>query len=85
MSWIAKNSITGKTYGKKFNDIYSCQAFIDTKLFLLEYEYRRCFSLEEKICFDIEHEKDDVMRRIGCALQDFSARSGLEEEMSKLS
>ena len=33
MSWIAKNSITGKTYGIKFDSIYDCQAFIDTKLF----------------------------------------------------
>lgn len=52
--WIAKNSVTGKEYGKKFDSIYDCQAFIDKHLKLLEYEMQRAFSMEETILRDIE-------------------------------
>lgn len=49
MSWIAKNSITDKTYGKSFDSIYDCQNFIDKELCFLEYEMQRCFALEKDV------------------------------------
>lgn len=52
--WIAKNSVTGRTYGKPFKSIYECTSFIDNKLKLLEYEFQRAFALEEKFLEDIE-------------------------------
>lgn len=54
--WIAKNSVTGKEYGKKFKSIWDCQGFIDRNLKLLEYEMQRCFSLEQEFIFDIDNE-----------------------------
>ena len=34
--WVAKNDITGQTYGKSFKSIYDCQKFIDTKLMKIQ-------------------------------------------------
>lgn len=53
--WIAKNSLTGKTYGEPFESIYDCQSFIDGHLKLLEYEFQRAFALEDKFLRDIEY------------------------------
>ena len=52
--WIAKNSITGKVYGKKYQSIYDCQDFINKRLSILEYEFQRAFSLEKQIEEDIK-------------------------------
>lgn len=45
--WIAKNSITGRTYGKKYSSIYDCQQYIDSELSILQYEYMRICAIEE--------------------------------------
>ena len=57
MGWIAKNDITGKTYGKEFADIYECQKFIDTDLVILQYEWRRIAYLEEEEFDEREYQK----------------------------
>lgn len=59
--WIAKNSKTNETYGKKYKSIYDCQKFIDTELYILEYLYRRC----ECITKSIKNQKkfDDYMKK----------------------
>lgn len=67
--WIAKNSITGKTYGEKFSSIYDCQAFIDTKLIVLQYEFKKVFALENYIEDSLKER--DVFQIIGDALKEF--------------
>lgn len=47
--WIAKNSKTNETYGKKYNSIYDCQSYIDRELYILEYLYRRCEVITKSI------------------------------------
>ena len=47
--WIAKNSKTNETYGKKYESIYDCQNFIDKELYMLEYLYRRCECITKSI------------------------------------
>lgn len=84
MCWIAKNSITGITYGKKYRDIYSCQTFIDTKLHLLEYEFRRAFGLEQEVLRDIKRKPTEngvglVFQLINESLEDFKKESGLQD------
>lgn len=54
MSWIAKNDITGKTYGKTFKSIYDCQKYIDTELLKLQFLYSMIVGLE----YDIKTEDD---------------------------
>lgn len=44
--WIAKNSITGKTYGKAFKSIYDCQEYIDKDLLFLQYEWKSLSKME---------------------------------------
>lgn len=44
--WIAKNSITGTTYGDKFDSIYECQDFIDKNLIIIEYLSQRLKIIE---------------------------------------
>lgn len=44
--WIAKNSITGKTYGNKFKSIYDCQSFIDIITDAL-HSFESCDSMTE--------------------------------------
>lgn len=85
--WIAKNSITGTFYGKKFNNIMDCQHFIDTELLILEYEMQRCFSLEKEIISKIEFNskhKDEglfqrIMSQIKEGIDEFAEESGLIE------
>lgn len=55
--WIAKNDITGKTYGEPFESIYDCQKYIDTKLVILQYEWRRIAYLEEDQINEEKYEK----------------------------
>lgn len=45
--WIAKNEITGKTYGKAFESIYDCQKYIDEELVFLQYEWKSLMKMEE--------------------------------------
>lgn len=54
--WVAKNSKTGKNYGEKFDSIYDCQNFIDSKLRILEYLYQRIVVIERKILEDKNYE-----------------------------
>lgn len=71
--WIAKNSITGVTYGKAFSSIYDCQSFIDNSLGLLEYEFRRVFALEQEFIDEYELFKKtknkDIISCIGLRIQ----------------
>lgn len=46
--WIAKNSITGKTYGKAFKSIYDCQDYIDKELLFLQYEWKSLINMESQ-------------------------------------
>lgn len=79
-NWIAKNSITGTTYGKAFDSIWDCQAFIDNSLKLLEYEFQRSMALEHEFLSEIElcnktKEKGPIEMigmRIQFAIQDFT-------------
>lgn len=57
MSWIAKNDITGTTYGKVFDSIYDCQRFIDTDLVVLQYEWKRICALEKEILNEEDYKK----------------------------
>lgn len=77
--WIAKNSLTGKTYGEPFESIYDCQGFIDVHLKLLEYEFQRAFAMEERILEDIEciqkstgNVATDMMLRFQIGIQNFA-------------
>lgn len=77
--WIAKNSLTGKTYGEPFESIYDCQSFIDGHLKLLEYEFQRAFSMEERFLEDIEciqkstgYVAADMMLRFQIGIQHFA-------------
>lgn len=57
MSWIAKNSITGKEYGKKFDSIFDCQNFIDTDLKFLQYEWKQIKHMEESYQDEVDYLK----------------------------
>lgn len=78
--WCAKNSITGKVYGGNFESVYDCQAFIDEKLFLLEYEFSRCFSLEKNLCDNLENRS--LVYIINDCLREFTVSSDIEKTMS---
>lgn len=80
--WIAKNSITGTCYGKKYNSVYDCQAFIDKELCVLEYEMQRCFSLEEDVILHLKNENKSFFDIINDALKSFGEDSGLKEDLS---
>lgn len=87
--WVAKNSLTGTIYGKPFDCIYDCQQFIDGHLKLLEYEFQRCFSLENALLDDIERINKSTGSVLGdiclCfqfGIQNFSKR--FEDESFKL-
>ena len=49
MGWIAKNDITGKEYGRKYQSIYDCQKYIDTELIKLQFLYSLIVGLENDI------------------------------------
>lgn len=77
--WIAKNSITGKFYGEKYESIYDCQSFIDKKLFLLEYEMQRCFSLEKDVVANLK--KRSIFEIMQDAFRDFENDSGIKDDI----
>lgn len=80
--WIAKNSITGTTYGSKFDSIYDCQDFINTKLCVLEYEMQKCFALEFKIQKELNSKAKSFIDLIQESFQYFIKESGIEEKTS---
>lgn len=80
--WIAKNSVTGKEYGKKFDSVYDCQKFIDEKLIVLEYEMQKCFALEKETLERLENKS--FMQIIQDALNSFAKESGLQDEMKTI-
>lgn len=57
MSWIAKNSLTGVTYGREYDSIYDCQEFITKELYLIEYLCQRVKVLEDSIKRRLEIDK----------------------------
>lgn len=79
--WIAKNSITGQTYGKKFDSVYDRQSFIDKELVVLEYEMRRCFSLERDVLDKIKNECKSLFDILKDAFDEFSKESGLQQDV----
>ena len=80
--WIAKNSVTGTCYGKKYKSVYDCQSFINKELCILEYEMQRCFSLEKEIIKDINEEDKSFFDIIKDAIDSFGEESGLKEDLS---
>lgn len=82
--WIAKNSITGKTYGKKFKSIYDCQDFINKRLSILEYEFQRVFSLEQQIEEDIKDKHLSFFDIIQKNLDEFKQETGIEEDLNAI-
>lgn len=79
--WIAKNSITGQTYGKKFDSVYDCQAFIDKELVVLEYEMRRCFSLERDVLDKIKNKGKSFFDIIKDGIEEFCNNSELQDDV----
>ena len=75
--WIAKNSITGKTYGKKFNSIYDCQTFINTKLGVLQYEFKKVFALEREIENSLKER--DIFQIMSDALKEFENCDAMQD------
>lgn len=82
--WIAKNSITGKEYGKKFKDIYDCQKFIDTDLVVLEYEMQKTFALENEILHRIENKDKSFFSILQNAINGFANDSGLKDDIKTI-
>lgn len=82
--WIAKNSLTGYEYTKKFVSIYDCQSYIDKELIIVEYLCQRIKVLEDYVDDDAKFDiwyKDrygdsgnvaiSIFARIEYALKDF--------------
>lgn len=79
--WIAKNSITGKEYGKKYKDVYDCQKFIDTDLIVLEYEMEKVFALENDVLRRINNEGKSFFSIIQSAIDSFANDSGIKDDV----
>lgn len=85
MTWVAKNSITGKEYGKTYDSIYDCQAFIDRELQILEYELQKTFSLEKEIIKNLKIKEKKlgiqgiIMESINQALEDLKESKEMKQ------
>ena len=85
MTWVAKNSITGKEYGKTYDSIYDCQAFIDRELQILEYELQKTFSLEKEIIENLKIKEKKlgiqgiIMESINQALEDLKESKEMKQ------
>lgn len=82
--WIAKNSITGKEYGKKYSSVYDCQKFIDTDLIVLEYEMQKVFALEDDILRRIKNENKSFLAIIQSAIDSFAIDTGFKDDIKTI-
>lgn len=57
MKWVAKNDITGQTYGKIYDNVYDCQKYIDTELVKLQFLYGMIVGLEKDLKEESEFDK----------------------------